>query len=92
MNISDHLKPADVPVFNCIVYVSHGASGVRARVANLGGLNCAAATEREALSKIVGTFKDTVKKLVQSESPIPWIDPPTAIEVGEQERLIPIHL
>jgi hypothetical protein len=93
LNVSGHSKPADVPVFNCIVYVSPDAGGgVRARVANLPGLECTAASEREALGKIVPAFKRRVGEQMRSETQIPWIDPPTPAEAGEQIRFIPVHL
>lgn len=90
---SDHAKPADVPVFNCVVYVSPDADGgVRARVANLPGLGCTAASEREALGKIVTAFKQRVSELMHNETQIPWIEPPTPAEPWEQKRFIPVHL
>ena len=79
--------------FNCIVYISPNSDGgVRARVANLPGLECTAASEREALSKIVPAFKQCVSELMRSETPIPWIEPPTPAESEEQTRHIPVHL
>ena len=91
--ISSQSKPPDVPSFSCLVYVSpDAAGGVFARVANLPGLKCSAPSEREALMKIVAEFKKRVADLVQREAPIPWIDPPSTIETGEQQRSIPIHL
>ena len=88
-----HSKPADVPVFDCIAYVSPDADGgVRARVANLPGLECTAASEREALGKLVAAFKQRVSELTQSETPIPWIDPPAPAESEEMQRFIPVHL
>ena len=93
MQISDQSRPGDVPVFSCIVYVSADAlGGTRARVANLPGLECTAASEREALAKIVPAFKQRVAELVRSETSIPWIEPPLAAEPGEQKRFIPVHL
>ena len=89
----EHVEPAGVPVFNCIVYVSRDAGGgVRARVANLSGLECVAGNEREALATVVATFKQRVGELTRSKSPIPWIDPPSSAEPGEQKRFIPVHL
>ena len=86
-------KPADIPVFNCIVYVLKDGSGaVRARVANLAELQINAGSEREALSKVVAAFKQRVGELVKQGEPIPWIDPPFAPEAGEQTRLIAVHL
>jgi hypothetical protein len=82
-----------VPVFSCIVYVSPAAGGgVRARVANLAGLESSAASEREALAKIVRAFKERVGELMRGNSPIPWIEPPSAAVPGEQQRFIPVHL
>jgi hypothetical protein len=93
LNASDHSKPANVPVFSCIVYVSRDAGGgVRARVANLSGLECTAASEREALGKIVPAFKQRVGELMHNGIQIPWIEPPTPAEPGEQQRYIPVHL
>lgn len=91
--ISDHSKRADVPVFNCIIYVSPDADGsVRARVANLPGLECSAASERAALGKLIPAFKQRVSELTQNKLPIPWIEPPSPAQPGEQKRFIPVHL
>ena len=93
LKVNADAPPGDVPVFSCIVYVSTDAgSGVRARVANLAGLECIAANEREALAQIVAAFKQRVAELTQSTSPIPWIDPPPPAEPGQQTRFIPVHL
>jgi hypothetical protein len=86
-------KSADVPVFNCIVYVLTTASGeVRARVANLPDLHCAAGSERAALSQLVPAFKQRVAELTRAGTPIPWIEPPLPTEPGEQRRFVPVHL
>jgi hypothetical protein len=85
-------KPADTPVFNCIVYLAVDAGGMRARVANLPGLECTAAGEREALGKIVTAFKQRVAQLIHSKTPIPWIEPPLPAEPTEQKRFVPVHL
>ncbi len=95
MNVdpSDHFKRADVPVFSCIVYVSPAVDGgVHARVANLSGLECTAANERAALGKIIPAFKQRVSELLQSGHPIPWVEPPSPAEPGEQPRFVPVHL
>ena len=93
LNISESTKPVAVPVFNCIVYVSRDDAGsVRARVANLAGLEFTAGSEREALGKIVPAFKQRVIDLLSSKTPIPWMDPPAPPEAGEQKRLIAVHL
>jgi hypothetical protein len=91
--ITDAPKSPDVPVFSCIVYVSPQAGGgVHVRVANLPGLECDAANEREALRTIVANFKQRLKDLLQSKTTIPWIEPPSAAQPGEQKRFIPVHL
>lgn len=93
LNASDHSKPPNVPVFSCIVYVSPDAGGgVRARVANLSGLECTAASEREALGKIVPAFKQRLGDVMRSGTQIPWIEPPMPARPGEQKRYIPVHL
>lgn len=93
LNVSGRSQPVQVPVFSCIVYVAVDAGGgVRARVANLLGLECTAGSERAALGKIVPAFKKFIAELLHSEKQIPWIDPPTPAEAGEQIRLIPVHL
>lgn len=84
--------PADVPVYNCIVYVSSSDDGYRARVANLADLECRGGSEREVLSKLVPAFKQRVEALSREGVDIPWIEPPSPIADGEQERLIPVHL
>ena len=92
LNKSLPLQQADVPVFNCLVYVSPGPDGVRVRMANLTGLECTATGEREALGKIVSAFKLKAAELVRKGAPIPWIDPPLDPVPGEQTRYIPVHL
>ena len=88
-----HAQPANVPVFNCIVYVSPDPSGgVRARVANLAELEFTRPMTRGALAKIVAAFKQRVGDLTRDGIPIPWINPPTPAESGEQTRFIPVHL
>lgn len=92
-NQQDPLKPIDVPVFNCIVYVSKNSiGGVHARVANLAELELDAGTEREALSKLVPKFKQRVADFTAAKTPIPWIEPPSPQAADEQVRLIPVHL
>jgi hypothetical protein len=86
-------RPENVPVFSCIVYISTNDSGqVRARVANFPGLQCVAASEREALATLVPAFKKRLVESMQDGSPIPWIDPPVGAEPQEQQRYIPVHL
>jgi hypothetical protein len=89
----DDPKSKDVPVFNCVVYVSNDAGGgVQARVANLTGIACSAPNEREALGKTVAAFKQRMVELAQSGTPIPWIEPHSPIEPYERKRLIAVHL
>ena len=93
LNVSGHSQPVQVPVFSCLVYIAPDAGGgVRARVANLPGLECTAGSERAALGKIVPAFKQRIAELMSTGTPIPWIDPPTPAEAGEQTRFIPVHL
>ncbi len=93
LNVSGHSPPVQVPVFSCLVYISpHAGGGVRARVANLPGLECTAGSERAALGKIVPAFKQRLAELMSTGTPIPWIDPPTPAAAGEQTRFIPVHL
>lgn len=87
------VPPDNVPVFQCIVYISTIPSGeVQARVANLAGLQCTASTERSALSRLVPEFKLRVAELHRAGEPIAWIDPPLPAEPGEQIRYVPVHL
>jgi len=92
LNVSDDSQAVNVPVFNCIVYISSDADSVKARVANLPDLEVTASSEREALAQLVPAFKQRVSDLMQSETPIPWIDPPIPAEPGELQRFIPVHL
>jgi hypothetical protein len=82
----------DVPAFGCIVYVKSIENGAAARVANLAGIMVRASTERDCLAQIVPQFKQRVKEYLESDQPIPWVDPPAPIEAGEQKRFLPVHL
>ena len=82
----------DVPTFNCIVHVSSTPEGVKARVANLDGIEFVAYDERTALSKVVPAFKAKVQQFLNDQVAIPWQEPPHAVEDGEQARFIPVHL
>ena len=83
---------ANVPVFNCLVYVSQQDGGVKARVANLAGIEYIAGNERAALGQIVPAFKQRLVEYLQGDEPIPWLEPPLPIEPGEQKRFVPVHL
>ena len=61
-------------------------------IANLPGLECNASNERAALMAIVAAFKKCVAEHMQSDTPIPWIEPPSTMEPSEQQRSIPVHL
>jgi len=84
--------PVNVPAFTCVVYVSRVEGGVRARVANLDGIEFHAGTERDVLAKIVPAFKKQVSETLTREEEIPWIDPPREKEDNEDERYLPVHL
>ena len=91
-DLPQHIPPASVPVFSCVVYVSPTSGGVRARCANLAGLEFTAASERTALGQLIPAFKKQVGQLHAAGEPIPWIDPPAKPEPGEQTRYVPVHL
>lgn len=82
----------NVPVFSCHVYVVHNAGAVRARVANLAGIEKTAADERTALLHVVAEFKQRMEALLQAGEPIPWLEPIARREPDELERLIAVHL
>lgn len=87
------LARADVPVFQCRVYVKRLEGGrVRARVANLSGLEFEAAGERDALLRVVREFKASVGERLERGEEIQWLDPPVAMEAGEVARLVAVHL
>lgn len=93
LNIADGSSAIDVPVFSCIVYLRVAEDNqVRARVANLSGIECTASSERAALGTIVPAFKQRIIQLRQDGESIPWIDPPVAADPDEQQRFIPVHL
>ncbi|MEX2176074.1 MAG: hypothetical protein WD872_17060 [Pirellulaceae bacterium] len=81
-------------VFNCVVNVApRGADGiVVATVANLPDLVGRGKSEREALAQVVPAFKQVVARHHAVGEPIPWIEPPRALQPGEAQRLIPVHL
>lgn len=82
-----------VPVFNCIVNVSHMPDGsVQATVANLAGLSATGRSERETLTQIVAAFKQTVGRMHSSGETIHWIDPPAPPTADGSQRLIAVHL
>jgi hypothetical protein len=52
----------------------------------------AAASEREALAKLIPEFKQRVGEFLGTGAPIPWIEPTPPVEPGEQVRFAPVHL
>ena len=93
MNVTPDSAPPCVPVFNCVVYVGRQPEGgVRARVANLPGLECQANDERAALGQLVKAFKQQLADTLAGGQQPEWIDPPVDPEPHEQTRLIPVHL
>src|SRR6056297_3364827 len=81
-------RPDDVPVFRCLIYLRpQETGGIEARVANLPELACSVASERAALETLVTRFKQQVSEWVETETEIPWIDPPPPLQPGEQKRL-----
>ncbi len=86
------LQPEKVPVFNCIVYVASCPEGVRARVANLAGLECTAASERQALSQLAAAFKGRMAESLKRQEQIALLEPPPPPCADEQTRWIPVHL
>ncbi|MBS0208035.1 MAG: hypothetical protein JSS27_03680 [Planctomycetes bacterium] len=93
MSNEGNFPMANVPVFGCTVYVAQIAEGrVRARVANLDGIECTAANERMALGTVVTEFKNRVREHTARQEPIPWLDPPAPRLPDEQQRFVPVHL
>ena len=86
------ITPQDIPTFTCIVHVSPTSNGVKARVANLDGIEMVATDERTALSRIVPAFKARVQQFLNDGVEIPWQEPPHTANEEEQTRLIPVHL
>lgn len=84
----------EVPVFDCQVYLGPAPSPgqVRARVANLPGIEVLAPSEREALRLAATAFKRAVTAYTESGQPIPWLVPPAQREPQEQPRRLPVHL
>jgi hypothetical protein len=87
------LPTGGVPTFGCVVFVAaREGGGVRARVANLGGLDCEAESERAALAKLIPAFKQRVGEILARGEPVPWIEPVPEPAPGEQRRFVPVHL
>lgn len=81
-----------VPSFGCIVYFSSDGGVFRGRVANLSGIEVAAANQRELLGQIVARFKSEVGKCIAEGREPDWVDPPAEKNEGEQKLFLPVHL
>ena len=92
LSITSDSDEVSVPTFGCIVYVSKVDGGVKARVANLAGLESVGGSERDALSKLVPAFKKAIQATLMADEEVQWIDPPLPIGDDEQKRFIPVHL
>lgn len=87
-------RPADVPVFNCHIYLSSpdGQGTITARAASLADLTAEGRNEREALRKIVERFKATFSRHLSRGEPIPWLSDASPIKAGETQRFVPVHM
>ena len=85
---------ADVPVFNCHVYVSppDGAGQVTARMASLPEIVGSGPRERDALRTLVQNFKQAAAGYLAAGQPIPWRTEPLPLDPGDQQRWVPVHL
>jgi hypothetical protein len=84
---------ADVPVFNCHVYLSPSDERgmITARAASLADITAAGRNEREALRNIVAKFKESIAGYMSRGEPIPWLAAPYPLAPGETQRFVPIH-
>ena len=87
-------EPQAVPVFNCRVIVSPRDSegNITARAAELEGLTAVGSLEREAIQKLVTAFKAHVAAIVKAGGEIPWRRPGDALQPGEKEFFVGVHL
>lgn len=92
LEVSSASAPVNVPVFNCVIYLSHQDGRVSARVANLDGIELVGSDERDALTRIAAAFKERVKVALENKSELCWIDPVPEPNAGEQRRFMPVHL
>ena len=92
LNVNPDSSPVNVPVFNCVVYLTKLERGVAARVANLDGIELTGTDERDALTRTVAAFKALVQKHAENKSEIAWIDPIPDPKPGEQRQFVPVHL
>lgn len=80
------------PAFGCIVYLSRQSTGMKARVANLSGIEATAGDQRALLGKIVQQFKAAVQAPISRGEQPAWIDPPLPKQSDEQKVFLPVHL
>ncbi len=80
------------PAFGCIVYLSRQSTGMKARVANLPGIEATAGDQRALLGKIVQQFKAAVQDPISRGEQPAWIDPPLPKQPDEQKVFLPVHL
>ncbi len=89
------VKPAaNVPVFNCHVYLSPPNSNgqVTARMATLPEMAASGQGDREALRNLVQSFKQFAKNRLDRGESIPWHSEPLPLSPGDQQRWVPVHL
>ena len=85
-------SPISVPVFNIVIHVSQQDGKTLAVVANLPDLRFGASSEPLALKQAITEVKRRLGQWHTSGETIPWIDPVPALQAGQQERLVPVHL
>ncbi|QDV40489.1 hypothetical protein Enr13x_02950 [Stieleria neptunia] len=85
-------EPSAPPAFGCIVYFAREGGTFCGRVANLGGIEVSASSQREMLGQIVARFKSAVAdSLANGETPA-WIVPPAEKRPAETKLFLPVHL
>jgi hypothetical protein len=85
---------ADVPVYNCHVLVApRDAEGwIVARASALPEATGRGRSEREALTQVVAAFKAVILRSTADGGQVSWSSPPLALQPGDQERWIAVHL
>jgi len=81
-------------VYDCHVVLSGpDADGLlRGRVTTLAGVEAAARSERELLTRLVQQFKQTLTQCREQGRPPPWTTETVKPGPGERQRWIPVHL
>lgn len=87
-------KAVQVPVYNCPAYIAPpDAEGkIYVRCATLPDVTAFGSNQREALSRLVNLFKQTIAGYRAAEIEIPWQEPPLEAKPGEQSVFIAVHL